>query len=127
MSKNFRKISNVLANPRTELHQALGLSGCELSVNNLPAGAAVPFVHSHNENEELYVVLDGEGKLYLDGEVIDIKKGDAFRIDPAGKRAITAASASPISFICIQTRAGSLQKFTADDAFMEKEKAPWHK
>ena len=127
MSRNICKISNVLENPRTELHQALGLTGCELSVNNLPAGAAVPFVHSHTENEELYVVLEGEGELYLDGEVMAIKKGDALRIDPAGRRAIHAAAGSALRFICIQTRAGSLRKFTADDAVMEKEKAPWLK
>lgn len=44
MTENFRRISLESA-PRTELHDALGLTGCEVSVNALPAGAAVPFVH----------------------------------------------------------------------------------
>lgn len=45
MTENFRRISLESA-PRTELHDALGLTGCEVSVNALPAGAAVPFVHA---------------------------------------------------------------------------------
>ena len=39
MSENFQKISLEEA-PRTELHDKLGLTGCEVSVNRLPAGAA---------------------------------------------------------------------------------------
>ena len=47
---------------RTELHEKLALTGAEISLNTLPAGAAVPFVHSHKENEEIYGVLSGKGK-----------------------------------------------------------------
>ena len=46
---------------RVELHEVLGLTGAEVSVNNLPAGAGVPFVHAHKENEEIYGVLEGAG------------------------------------------------------------------
>lgn len=35
MTENFRRISLECA-PRTELHDALGLTGCEVSVNALP-------------------------------------------------------------------------------------------
>ena len=53
---------------RQELHDALGLTGCEVSVNTLPAGAGIPFVHAHTKNEEVYGVLAGSGELWLDGE-----------------------------------------------------------
>ena len=46
--------------PPLELHNALALTGCEVSCNNLPAGVAVPFVHSHKNNEECYLVLGGD-------------------------------------------------------------------
>ena len=42
---------------RTELHEKLALTGAEISLNTLPAGANVPFVHSHKANEEIYGVL----------------------------------------------------------------------
>ena len=87
MTENFRRISLESA-PRSELHDALGLTGCEVSVNALPAGAAVPFVHRHVKNEEVYGVLEGRGELYIDGEVVELKAGDWFRISPEGRRAI---------------------------------------
>ena len=50
---NFSKIS-VGSDARTELHDKLNLTGAEISVNNLPAGAGVPFVHYHKKNEEIF-------------------------------------------------------------------------
>ena len=41
---NYSKVS-VANDPRTELHDQLGLTGAEISINHLPAGASVPFVH----------------------------------------------------------------------------------
>lgn len=121
------KLVNIADAPRTELHDALSLTGCEMSVNHLPAGAAVPFVHAHKQNEELYFVLEGAGELFIDGDVVPLKAGDAFRIDPAGHRAIRAAAESDIRYLCIQTRAGSLEGFTQEDGLILEEKAPWHK
>lgn len=111
---------------RTELHEKLHLTGCETSINTLPAGAAVPFVHRHTKNEELYGVLAGRGELYLDGVVHPIVAGDWFRISPEGRRAIRAAAESAITFVCVQTKAGSLEGFTMTDGVPCEEKAPWH-
>ena len=61
---------------RTEFHQTLGLTGAEVSFNSLPAGVSVPFVHSHKENEEIYIITEGKGTLTIDGEVVKIKKGN---------------------------------------------------
>ena len=63
---------------RVELHEVLGLTGAEVSVNNLPAGAGVPFVHAHKENEEIYGVLEGAGLATIDGEDIaaDLSEGE---------------------------------------------------
>ena len=47
---NYTK-TNVGSTPRTELHDILGLTGAEVSINQLPAGAGVPFVHAHQQNE----------------------------------------------------------------------------
>ena len=33
---------NAKQDPRTELHDVLGLTGAEVSINHLPAGAGVP-------------------------------------------------------------------------------------
>ena len=101
---------------RIELHEKLSLTGAEISINELPAGAGVPFVHSHKENEEIYGILAGKGKVIIDGEEIDLAAGDWLRISPAAKRQFFAASDSAITYICIQVKENSLDHFTAEDA-----------
>lgn len=112
---NYTKIGKT-EGARTELHDKLGLTGAEISVNTLPAGASVPFVHAHKANEEIYFVISGRGRAVVDGDEIELKEGDWIRIAPAGKRQFFAAADSPISYICIQVKAGSLGAYTADDA-----------
>lgn len=113
--------------PRVELHEALGLTGAEVSINTVPPNGGVPFVHVHTNNEELYIVLEGKGELWIDGETLPIQAVDSFRIDPAGKRAIRAAADSSLKYICIQTKAHSLGGFTMTDAKLVDDKAPWMK
>lgn len=113
--ENFSKVS-VEQDARTELHDKLSLTGAEISINNLPAGACVPFVHAHKNNEEIYAVLSGKGKAVIDGETVELAAGDWIRISPAGKRQFFAADDSAISFVCIQVRENSLQEYTMDDA-----------
>ncbi|SDY42350.1 cupin domain-containing protein [Eubacterium barkeri] len=117
---HFSKVS-VAQDARTELHDQLSLTGAEVSINNLPAGAGVPFVHSHKQNEEIYVVLSGKGKAIIDGERVALAVGDWVRISPAAKRQFSAAEDSGISFACIQVKENSLEGYTMDDAVIEEE------
>ena len=112
---NYTK-TNIGNEGRVELHETLSLTGAEISINNLPAGAKVPFVHSHKSNEEVYGILSGKGKVIIDGEEIALAAGDWVRISPAAKRQFFAAEDAGISFVCIQTKENSLEGFTADDA-----------
>lgn len=119
---NFAKLSLAADAPRAELHDALKLTGCEVSYNNLPAGVAVPFVHKHKENEELYLIVKGSGEFFLDGEIITLAAGDCVRVDPACERCIKAGNEG-LSFYCIQTKAGSLEHFTTTDGVACETKA----
>ena len=113
--KNYTK-TNIGNEGRTELHEKLALTGAEVSINRLPAGAGVPFVHSHKNNEEIYGIIEGKGKAVIDGEEIEIKAGDWLKVAPAAKRQFSAATDSGITFVCVQVRENSLDGFTADDA-----------
>ena len=112
---NYTK-TNIGNEGRSELHEALSLTGAEISINQLPAGAGVPFVHSHKNNEEIYGIISGEGKAVIDGQEIALTAGDWLKVAPAAKRQFSAAENSGIPFICIQVKENSLEGFTADDA-----------
>lgn len=114
---NFNKVS-VAQDARTELHDKLFLTGAEVSINNLPAGACVPFVHAHKNNEEIYAVLAGKGKAVIDGETVELAAGDWLRISPSAKRQFFASEDVAISFACIQVRENSLEGYTKDDAIV---------
>jgi len=116
--KNYSKVSVPAGETRVELHDKLQLTGAEVSVNTLPAGTGVPFVHSHKQNEEIYAILAGKGKAVIDGEEIELSAGDWVRVAPEGKRQFSAASDSSVTFACIQVKAGSLEGYTAGDAVM---------
>ncbi len=114
---NYSKTS-VADAARVELHDLLQLTGAEVSLNTLPAGTGVPFVHAHRNNEEIYGVLSGCGSATLDGETVTLKAGDWLRVAPEVKRQLSAAPGSPLSYVCIQVKAGSLEAFTAADALV---------
>lgn len=115
--KNYIK-TNVEKEGRTELHEKLSLTGAEVSINRLPAGANVPFVHSHKNNEEIYGIIEGKGKAVIDGEDVEIAAGDWLKIAPPAKRQFFAANDSDIVYICIQVKENSLEGFTASDAVL---------
>ncbi len=112
---NYTK-TNIGNEGRMELHEALSLTGAEVSINSLPAGAGVPFVHSHKNNEEIYGVISGKGTATIDNETIEIVAGDWLKISPAAKRQFFAANDSNITYICIQVKENSLDGYTVDDA-----------
>ena len=110
---------------RVTLHDTLALTACEVSLNQLPAGAGVPFVHAHQQNEEVYLILAGSGRFYLDGEEIAVRGGDVLRVAPAARRCITANADDALRFVCIQARAGSLNQFTESDGVPAEGKPSW--
>lgn len=116
------KITSISDSPRVELKESLNLSGAEISINTLPAKSYVPFVHSHKENEEIYIIFEGEGKLFIDGKEESIKKGNIFAVKPSGKRAIKAVS--ELKFACIQVKEGSLKQWTKDDGIINEDIKP---
>ena len=113
--KSYNKI-RIKDEPRTELHDALNLTGAEISVNALPAGVSVPFVHSHKQNEEIYAILEGKGCAVIDGEKIALTAGDFIRISPAAKRQFSASDDTAIKYLCIQVKENSLEGYTMTDA-----------
>lgn len=102
----------------------LGLSGCEVSLNCLPAGKATPFVHAHKKNEELYIITSGNGTFFVDGNEFPVEEGSLIRIAPAGERACKAGD-KDLYYICIQAQEGSLTQATSEDGIRLGSKTSW--
>lgn len=112
---------------RLTLNARLSLTGSEISINELPAGIGVDFVHSHKQNEEVYIILAGEGYMFIDGDEFPVREGSVIRVAPEGQRCITAGKDSSLRFICIQTQSNSLQQFTMDDGMLNDVTPSWLK
>jgi mannose-6-phosphate isomerase-like protein (cupin superfamily) len=61
-----------------------------VSLQRLKPDARMPFGHTHGEQEEVYVVVSGSGRVKLDDEIVDVGQWDAVRVSPEVMRAFEA-------------------------------------
>jgi len=66
----------------------LGQSG--LSYQRIPPGYRFPYGHTHERQEEVYVVVRGSGRMKLDDEVVELAVWDAVRVSPGTWRGYEA-------------------------------------
>jgi mannose-6-phosphate isomerase-like protein (cupin superfamily) len=107
------------------LKDRLGLTGMEVSLNQLPEGAAVPFYHTHRENEELYVFIGGCGQFQVDGQIIEVKEGTTVRVGPEGERTLRNNGTGDLYFIVIQVQADSLRQWVMTDGIILDKPVTW--
>ena len=105
-----------LENGKAFLHDALELTSCEVSINAVPKGFKVPFNHKHKQNEEVYIILNGEGIITVDGTAVSVKEGSAVKIMPEASRTIENTGDGEFEFICIQAKTNSLEQYGLGDA-----------
>jgi quercetin dioxygenase-like cupin family protein len=68
----------------------LGLDNSGISYQRLAPGFRMPFGHKHKQQEELYVVVSGGGRIKLDDEIVELRQWDAIRVPKDTTRAIEA-------------------------------------
>src|SRR5439155_7268827 len=72
--------------PKRELGCRIGA----VSLQGLAPNARQPFGHRHANQEELYVILNGGGRVKLDDDVVEVRQWDAIRIAAPTMRALEA-------------------------------------
>lgn len=107
------------------LKDRAGFTGCEISINSLPPGAGMPFYHQHQENEEVYIFIQGKGQMQVDGEIIDVREGSVVRIAPNGARTWRNNSNEPLLYIVAQMRADSLRQYGLGDGVVSDKAVTW--
>ncbi|MFO0699554.1 MAG: cupin domain-containing protein [Nitrospira sp.] len=108
------------------LHELLGLTGSEISINKMPPKTSMLFYHRHTLNEEIYVFLRGTGEFQIDDKVLPIREGTIVRVAPAGERCWRNTSATEdLLYIVIQARAGTYDGQTVEDGVAVQKKVSW--
>ncbi len=93
----------------------LGLTGMEVSLNRVPPGGGMPFLHDHREHEELYLFLGGEGEFQVGGDIFPVSSGSAVRVAPGAMRAWRNTGAGNLLCVIVQANAESLAGRTAPE------------
>ena len=72
--------------------KALELAECSLSYQRIPPGYRFPYGHTHKTQEEVYVVVRGNGRMKIDDEVVELTAWDAVRVPPGAWRGYEAGT-----------------------------------
>lgn len=107
------------------LKEVLGLSAMEISFGLIPPKTSIPFLHKHQQNEEVYLFLKGEGQFQVDGEVMEITDGTAIRVAPGGVRSCRNTGTEPLFHIVIQAKSDSLEQWTGTDGIGVRGEVTW--
>jgi len=78
--------------------------GCGIDV--VPPGKRACPYHFHYAQEEVFIVLEGEGTLRVAGEMIPIRRGDVISIPPGPEypHHIINTSNAPLKYLSLSTR-----------------------
>jgi len=102
-NSSFKKESKLF------LKELLDLSGMEISYNIFKPSEEMPFFHTHNENEEVYIIVKGEAEFTVDGKVISLQEGSCINVKPQGSRSYKNLSdTDELVFMVIQAKEDSL-------------------
>ena len=73
-----------------------------ISYHRVLPGKRQAFAHRHDEAEEVYVILAGQGRMKLDDEIIDVGPLDAIRVAPGVTRQFEAGP-ERLDFVVVGT------------------------
>jgi uncharacterized cupin superfamily protein len=95
--KNLREVEDAAVKHGFSETQMARFAGadldCEtigLALEGVKPGARQAFGHRHEEDEEVYVVVEGSGRMRLGEDVIEVARMDAIRVAPGVMRAFEA-------------------------------------
>ncbi|MFQ6607936.1 MAG: cupin domain-containing protein [Fidelibacterota bacterium] len=84
----------------TYLKAPLALTALGLNLIKIPAGKGYTFMHRHEHQEEVYIILRGRGIIHIEGNDISLVEGDIVRVSPKALRAVKAEDQESIILLC---------------------------
>lgn len=77
------------------------------------APGATTMEHYHAQTEEIYYILQGDGRMRLNGEEFAVTIGDSIAIPPGSRHNITNIGETPLVFLCC-----CAPPYSHDDTFL---------
>jgi mannose-6-phosphate isomerase-like protein (cupin superfamily) len=94
IKKDLEDIGSVFDGPADLEFRAatkgLALERSALSYQRVPPGCRFPYGHTHQTQEEVYVVVRGSGRMKVDDEIVELVEWDAVRVAPGTWRGYEA-------------------------------------
>lgn len=112
---NSGKLSDIKG--KLFLKECLDITSMEVSITTLDRGSKTPFLHRHRQNEELYIILAGQGLMELEDDTYPIEEGSMVRVAPSIARGLVNTGNEPLRFICVQAKEHSLEGYTLGDGW----------
>jgi uncharacterized cupin superfamily protein len=82
------------------LRRELGVTGLGINLLRLEPGERGR-IHAHREQEEVYVVLEGELTLVVEGEEVRVGRHEVARVAPEVRRQLVNRGAAPLRLLAL--------------------------
>ena len=102
--KNLAEVAAFTTKDGSEIRELLAHRNSEirnqsLAEARLPAGASTQ-EHYHPKAEEIYYITHGTGRMRIEGEMRDVKPGDAIAIPPGKKHKLWNTGNEVLRLLC---------------------------
>lgn len=102
--KNLADVPAFITKDGSEIRELLayrnsGIKNQSLAEARVPVGSATQ-EHYHPKTEEIYYITAGIGRMDIEGDVRDVKPGDAIAIPPGKKHKLWNTGEETLSLLC---------------------------
>ncbi|MEI9961440.1 MAG: cupin domain-containing protein [Limisphaerales bacterium] len=102
--KNLNEVSAFITKDGSEIcellaHRNSAIRNQSLAEARLPVGASTQ-EHYHSCTEEIYYITHGAGKIRIEGEMRDVRIGDAIAIPPGQKHKLWNTGNETLRLLC---------------------------
>lgn len=102
--KNLNEVAAVTTKDGSEIRELLAhrnsaIRNQSLAEARLPVGASTQ-EHYHPKAEEIYYITHGTGRIRIEGELRDVKPGDAIAIPPGLKHKLWNTGSEVLRLLC---------------------------
>ncbi|MFT5522396.1 MAG: mannose-6-phosphate isomerase-like protein (cupin superfamily) [Pirellulaceae bacterium] len=102
--RNIQDVPAFTTKDGSEIRELLAYRNSNIVKQSLAEARLLPgrstTAHRHLETEEIYYILEGKGRMEIEGELRDVAVGDAIGIPAGAHHQITNTSDVVLKFIC---------------------------